>query len=129
MAGEQTGFLCAQRRGARKREPWMAEHELNAAVFQPAHPRPFAVLPQSLEVVFEIAQMAIGAQSTPAVTVAQRMEMLVARERPRLVVQALEQPMEELPHDSRLARGPRCGSAKFSSRLRMHQLENVKGDR
>src|SRR5256885_13185140 len=129
MVGEQTGFLGAQRRGTREREPRMAQHQLNAAAFQPAHPRPFAVLPQGLEVVFEIAEMAIRAQSAPPVPVAQRMEMLVARERPRLVVQALQQPKKELAHASRLARAPRWGSAKFSSRLRMHPVANVKGDR
>jgi len=89
MVGEQTGFLCAERRGTRKREPGMAQHQLDAAAFQPAHPRPLAMLSQGLEVVFQIAEMAVGAQSALAVPVAERVEMLVARKRPRLVVQAL----------------------------------------
>src|SRR4051812_10329616 len=84
MAGEQTGLFRAQRGGAREREARVAQHQLNAAAFQSAHARTFAVLSQRLEVIFEIAQMAIGAQGAPAIAVAERMEMFVARERPRL---------------------------------------------
>jgi hypothetical protein len=98
MAGEQSGFLGGQRRGAREGESGVAQEQLNAAAFQPAHAGPFALLPQGLEVVFEISQMTVGAQRTPAVAVAERVEMLVARERPRLVVEALQQAMEELAH-------------------------------
>jgi hypothetical protein len=89
MASEQPGFLCAQRRRARECEARMTQDQLDAAVGKSPDARPFPVLPQCLEMILEIAQMAIGSQRAPAVPVAQRVEMLVARERPRLVVEAL----------------------------------------
>jgi hypothetical protein len=49
-------------------------------------------------VIFQIAQVAIRTKRSPSGAVAQRVEMLVARERPRLVVQAQKQPVEELAH-------------------------------
>src|SRR5207248_5128179 len=105
------------------------EDQLDSAVRKPPHARPFSVLPQSLEMLLKIAQMPIGAERAPAVAVAERVEMLVARERPRLVVQALQEPMEELAHASRLARVRRGGSAKFPRRLRTRPRGNVKGGR
>src|SRR5205085_11805674 len=129
MARGQPGLLAAQHRRARRRESRVAEDQLDSAVRKPPHARPFSVLPQSLGMLLEIAQMPVGAERAPAVAVAERVEMLVARERPRLVVQALQEPMEELAHASRLARVRRCGSAKSPMRLRTRPLGNVKGGR
>src|SRR5205823_6725034 len=108
-------------------EPRVAQDQLDSAALQPADARPFAVLPQFLEMIFEIAQMAIRAQRAPAVAIVQGVEMLVARERPRLVVQALQEPVEELAHASRLARVRGRGSAKILHPRRNAPRGNVKG--
>src|SRR5438270_6889145 len=129
MVGEQAGLLRAERSGACEREAGMAQDQLDPAFRQTADARPFPVEAKRLEVLFQIAQMAIGSERALALAVAQRVEMLVARERPRLVVQALEKPVEELAHPSRLARVRRGGSAKFVRRPPRESPENVKGGR
>jgi hypothetical protein len=78
--------------------------------------RKLAALAQLGEAQLEIAQVTIDAQRAPRLRIGERMEVLVARERARLVVQALHQPVEELAHGNRLAPvapGASCFRANF----------------
>src|SRR3954468_12248176 len=109
---KQPGLFGAESRGAREREAAVIESDLHAAVRQPANAGSLPVKLQFRQVIFQISQVAIRTKRSPPGAVAQRMEMLVARKRPRLVVEALQEPMEELPHPSRLARARLGGSAK-----------------
>src|SRR5205814_403380 len=100
---EQPRFLRAQRRGAHHRQFAVAKDELHCASREVADTGRLTALPQLGEMLLEIAQMPIDPQRAPRSAVRERVEMLVAREGPRLVMEALHQPVEELAHANRLA--------------------------
>ena len=106
MAGQQARFLGGEGGGADHRQVPVAEDELHAAVWQRPNPRELALLAQLGQARLQVAKMAIDAQRAPRLGVAEDVEVLVARERARLVVQALHQPVEELAHADRLAKVP-----------------------
>ena len=106
MAGQQARLLGGEGRGADHRKLPVTEDELHAAVRQRPHPGPLAPLALLGQACLQIAEMAVDVQRPPRLGVAEGVEMLVARERARLVVQALHQPVEELAHANRLAKVP-----------------------
>src|SRR3954451_11975638 len=86
----------------------MLEDELHATAGQRAHAGTLAPSAQRLEVDLQVAQVPIDAQRAPRLA-GKGMEVLVARERPGLLVEALDQPVEELAHAINLPRAPTPG--------------------
>src|SRR5438105_11030217 len=118
MLGEQAGFLGGQGGGADHRQIGMPKHQLDAAVRQRPHARAFPLLSQTGEAHLEVAQVPIDVQRTARLAVVEGVEMLVARERAGLVMEAAHQPVEELPHASRLALpGPRASAKSARSAM------------
>src|SRR5215475_12685685 len=83
----------------------MAEHDLDGAPTQAAHPGTLAARPQQLEMPFEVPQMAIDTQGPPRLA-GEGVEVLVARERTSLLVEAPHQTVEKLAHISNLPLQP-----------------------
>ena len=79
----------------------MGEDQLHAAVRQRAQAGPLAARSQQFEVVFQVAQVAVDAQHAARLA-GESVEVLVARQRPGLAVQALEQPVEEVAHRGKI---------------------------
>src|SRR5207302_607721 len=82
-----------------------------------ADPRPLASSTQHLEMLRQIAQMAIDPERAARLA-GECMEVLVARERPRLLLEALDEPVEELAHGAKLPLQARENRLDFQGRGR-----------
>lgn len=110
MAGEELRLLGRESGGPDYRQLRVPQDQLHSAVREAAHAGRLAPLAELGEALFEVSQMPVDAERAARIRVPEDVEVLVARERARLVVQALHQPVEELAHADRLAKVPRGAS-------------------
>lgn len=106
MEGQEARFLGRERRRADHGDVPVSQDELHAAVGQELDSGRLAALAQLGQARLEVPQMPVDAQRAPRLGVAEDVEVLVARERARLVVEAMHQPVEKLAHADRLAPVP-----------------------
>ena len=86
MTREKPRLLGAERRGSDHRQVAMSKDQLHAAVREMPYPRRLAKLAQLGQALLEVAQMAVDVERALRTGIGEGVEMLVARERARLVV-------------------------------------------
>src|SRR5438067_11378980 len=116
-AQEELDFLRRKRGGADDGQRGVLENELDGASPQRPDPRALAAGTQQIQVPRQVAQMTVDPQRAGRLS-GESVEVLVARERARLLLEALDEPVEELAHAEKLPPQARENRLDFQGRGR-----------